>query len=262
MRAHLTTAIFASVFTVAVTIAASAIAGSGIGGIFRIGETNTVDANSTLTGATNGPQLSVANTSTGTNAAGIKITTPNSKPPLTVTSSQKAPNLTADLVDGRTADSLARVAYGDDDDSAWNEDARVALRSVTLTAPAAGFVMLSGGATPSYSTGCPFCAVHLRFRVDSTTDTSTTAATITQTNHTQIVPLSTTATVPVTKGTHTYELIGSWFDVDKMGRQPSVWYDAKLSAQYVPFNGSGGTNPPAKAEATAEQAGPSPLSSP
>src|SRR6266568_7601380 len=62
-----------------ITLAAAALilftttapAGSGVGGVFNLGQTNTVNGTSTLTGATAGTQLNVKNTSTSSSASGL-----------------------------------------------------------------------------------------------------------------------------------------------------------------------------------------------
>src|SRR6266699_3916858 len=43
----------------------TALAGSGVGGVFNLGQTNSVNGTSTLTGSSAGAQLQVANTNTG-----------------------------------------------------------------------------------------------------------------------------------------------------------------------------------------------------
>jgi len=48
-----------------------ALAGTGIGGIFNLGQANTVNATSSLSGASTGAQLQVTNTGTSTGAQGI-----------------------------------------------------------------------------------------------------------------------------------------------------------------------------------------------
>lgn len=55
-----------------VTITTSAFAGSGVGGVFNLGQANTVNAESSLTGSTSGgPQLRVENAATTQNAFGV-----------------------------------------------------------------------------------------------------------------------------------------------------------------------------------------------
>jgi hypothetical protein len=84
-----------------VLMAATAFAGTGIGAVFNLGQTNTVNATSTLTGSQAGAMLQVTNTSTGTGASGIGINVASGKPPLAVNSTTKVPSLNVDLLDGR-----------------------------------------------------------------------------------------------------------------------------------------------------------------
>jgi hypothetical protein len=91
MKAHLKTAVFASGFTRVLTMTASAIAGNGVGGIFNLGQTNTVNVTSTLSGTKDGALLSVSNPNAGTAATGVNVATATAKPPLTVNSSAPSP---------------------------------------------------------------------------------------------------------------------------------------------------------------------------
>jgi hypothetical protein len=54
-----------------VLVASTAVAGTGIGGIFNLGQTNTVNATSALSGASVGAQLQVTNSGIGSGAQGI-----------------------------------------------------------------------------------------------------------------------------------------------------------------------------------------------
>ncbi len=54
-----------------VLAATAAVAGTGIGGIFNLGQSNTVNATSGLSGATLGPQLKVTNGATGAGTQSI-----------------------------------------------------------------------------------------------------------------------------------------------------------------------------------------------
>src|SRR5947209_20168027 len=62
-------ALLGAAATALVFVTATAVAGSGIGGIFNLGETNSVNAQSTLTGTSTGSQLRVVNG----NTAGIGV---------------------------------------------------------------------------------------------------------------------------------------------------------------------------------------------
>jgi hypothetical protein len=106
----------------AVTAAAAAVAGTGVGGVFNLGQTNSVNAPSALTGGAAGYELGISNTSTDplaravvaygvspTSAAGVfrnlgggpalTLQVSNGVPPFTVTSAARVANLNADLLD-------------------------------------------------------------------------------------------------------------------------------------------------------------------
>ena len=57
--------------SILVLVTSTAVAGTGIGGIFNLGQSNTVDATSALSGASVGAQLQVTNSGTGSGAQGI-----------------------------------------------------------------------------------------------------------------------------------------------------------------------------------------------
>jgi hypothetical protein len=70
---------------------------------FTLGTTNTVDAPSTVTaGATglNAKMLQLTNNNTGSSATALGLTTPSSRPPMTVSSDARVANLNADKIDG------------------------------------------------------------------------------------------------------------------------------------------------------------------
>ncbi len=82
----------------------SALAGTGIGGIFNLGQLNTVDAQSQLRGTANNALLRIVNLDTvGTSAKGLSIYVANNRPPLVVENpnSGTATNLSADKLDGK-----------------------------------------------------------------------------------------------------------------------------------------------------------------
>jgi Chaperone of endosialidase len=77
-----------------------AVAGSGVGGVFNLGQTNTVNARSTLTGSTAGSQLMVSNTSTDEAATALNLVVSPGQSPFKVNSPVKVANLNADRLDG------------------------------------------------------------------------------------------------------------------------------------------------------------------
>lgn len=85
--------------SIVVLVSATALAGTGIGAVFNLGQTNTVGQKSTLTGAVKrDAQLVVQNT--GGNSALSLLVNSNAIPPLKVNSTAKVASLNADLLDG------------------------------------------------------------------------------------------------------------------------------------------------------------------
>jgi len=89
-------------------VATAAVAGTSVGGVFNLGKTNSVNGSTVLSGSTNGQQLKVVNTNTGSSAAGIGIQTATNKPPLVVNSTTKIAHLNADLVDGQHSNAFVQ----------------------------------------------------------------------------------------------------------------------------------------------------------
>ena len=83
-----------------------ALAGTGVGAVFNLGRTNTVNQPSRLVGATDGPNLAIDNNGTGV-ALDLRVGPSSSAPgdkttaPMKVDSQKKVRNLNADEVDGR-----------------------------------------------------------------------------------------------------------------------------------------------------------------
>src|SRR5215469_13518010 len=86
-----------AVAVIAITGAAS---GSGVGAVFNLGETNTVNATSSLTGSTKHSMLSVTNKGSGT---ALNLQVGNGKAPFSVNSSGRVANLNASLLGGLAA---------------------------------------------------------------------------------------------------------------------------------------------------------------
>jgi hypothetical protein len=105
-------------------VTSAAVAGNGVGKIFNLGQTNTVNQTTKLTGSTNGRQLSVVNSSSGAAATGVGINVAAGKPPLQVNSSALVQNLNANYlggtassgfmhgVGGTTQSGLIQIAFG------------------------------------------------------------------------------------------------------------------------------------------------------
>lgn len=102
--------------------ASTALAGTGVGGIFNLGKANTVNGGSSLSGSTAGAQLTVSNTSTSGRAVSLNgssssaamlvhnsagsaaaFQTPASVAPFSVNSTVQVPSLNASLLGGHAA---------------------------------------------------------------------------------------------------------------------------------------------------------------
>jgi hypothetical protein len=125
-----------------VGVASSALAGTGIGGVFNLGKTNTVNAVTKLAGIVPGASLVVDNNSTGSAATALNLQVEAGKAPMKVNSPTKVENLNADQVDGKHADQIGvngleqvRASSAEDSNSA---------KSVTAYCPSGKIVVGSG----------------------------------------------------------------------------------------------------------------------
>src|SRR2546423_5871093 len=111
MRGLFRDVVLGAVTSTLVLTAATALAGSGIGGVFNLGQTNTVNETTTLTGAkAAGAELQVQNTSTTGAATGLSITGPSGKPAITVSNTVMNPRLNAQYLGGMQANGVGRIA--------------------------------------------------------------------------------------------------------------------------------------------------------
>ena len=83
--------------------ASTALAGSGVGGVFNLGVTNAVDAVTSLVGTVAGPSLRITNNSTDSAATALNLQVEAGKAPMKVNSGTKVTKLNADRVDGLDA---------------------------------------------------------------------------------------------------------------------------------------------------------------
>jgi hypothetical protein len=88
-----------AMLTLALT--STALAGNGVGGVFNLGVTNTVNALTKLTGSVAGSSLVIDNNSTGTGATALNLQVEAGKAPMKVNSGTKVTNLNADKIDGK-----------------------------------------------------------------------------------------------------------------------------------------------------------------
>lgn len=92
----------AVILALTVGVTTAALAGTGIGAVFNLGQLNPVDAASRLVGSVAGPSLQIDNNSTGKGATALDLQTEAGRPPLKVNSDARVVNLNADEVDGRS----------------------------------------------------------------------------------------------------------------------------------------------------------------
>jgi hypothetical protein len=237
------TAAGGAIVAVVALFGGTALAGTGVGAVFNLGQTNTVNAQSELTGSLNGVLFKVTNSNAGASSTALRLTVPSSRPPFVTNGTGKVVNLQADTVDGASANEISRVAA----QSAafalpFLEDGRTVLETLTINAPQQGFAVLSGNAMAYYSNGCALCMTHLRFHdVEANTDTVANVYEVQSTATFQWAPVAITVTVPVTAGTHTFQLVGtSWDgDGDADTTVPDLWYEQAATALYVRYNGVG-----------------------
>jgi hypothetical protein len=135
-------------------VATTALAGTGIGATFNLGQTNTVNAISKLVGSVAGPSLQIDNNSTNANATALDLQVEAGKAPMKVSANAgKATNLNADKVDGKSAgeigvNGLERVSST----SALNSDSP---KNTTAKCPAGKVVVGTGFDTTNGDRGLP-----------------------------------------------------------------------------------------------------------
>ena len=90
----------AVILALTVGLATTALAGTGVGARFQLGQTNTVNAITKLVGSVAGPSLQIDNNSTNANATALDLQVEAGKAPMKVNSESKVANLNADKLDG------------------------------------------------------------------------------------------------------------------------------------------------------------------
>lgn len=135
MKGHLRTAVVAALIGACAAAATVAVAGTGIGGVFNLGQTNSVDATSRLQGASSsGAQLAVTNTSTAGAALGLNVTNNSANSPAILATNNSSGN-------GVQATSTGGFAFSGQTASS----SLPALRATNTGGfPAASFVVNSG----------------------------------------------------------------------------------------------------------------------
>lgn len=221
--------------------ATAAIAGTGIGGIFNLGQNNPVGATTQLSGTTAGPELRVNNSSTASGASALSLQTPTSQPPMRVSSSTLVDKLNADRVDGLSPSQLSRIGSGAVENGISSPTVSL-FDSLQIRVPTAGYVEVTGTfyAEATDPDGCNACQVHARL---AEAGGQVGRAVITRLHPTLSKPddaaITTTWVFSAGPGVHTYQLqIGT---PDGEVDNPS-FFNSVLTARFSPY-GREGTQP-------------------
>ena len=217
--------------------AATAVAGTGVGERFDLGEVNRVNQTSVLAGADAGPMLTVRNTSNDAGATALNLTVEDGKPPLKTNSSTRVTNLNADAVDGYDANDMARVARGETENY-FSIVTFADQATITIEVPKPGFVLLNGQMTASTaSAACNPCYAHMRLHDQTAADDSPAivGSVGNGTTSTSNEALATTYVFPATAGTRTYTLTAGKFP----GGATVNFYNPVLTGLYIPFGPTG-----------------------
>ncbi len=102
-RATTTVVGLAIMLALVLGVATTALAGTGVGARFQLGQTNTVNAITKLVGSVAGPSLQIDNNSTNAAATALDLQVEPGKAPMKVNSATQVANLNADKVDGKSA---------------------------------------------------------------------------------------------------------------------------------------------------------------
>jgi hypothetical protein len=140
--------LLAVVGALSVVTASTALAGSGVGGVFNLGNTNTVNAITKLVGSVAGASLVIDNNSTNSAATALNLQVEPGKTPMKVNSQTKVTNLNADRLDAKDSTELAPILRSQQDGSNGGQvvTGTTEVNSVAIQAPVDGVLMISGTA--------------------------------------------------------------------------------------------------------------------
>ncbi len=222
----------AVILALSVGVASTALAGTGVGATFNLGNTNTVNAVSKLVGSVAGPSLSIDNNSTNASATALDLQVEPGKTPMKVNSGTKVANLNVDQVDGRSANQLTRVAFAQNSPRRTERDTTL---ETSITTPSAGFLLINAttNVTQNGNNVIGLISVDGGFDDPSLKDLSVDGKEI----------FTTETVVPVGAGNHTVSF-KAFSSIDT-----TVYEGTTLSALFVPF-GAGGELPSAASSAS------------
>jgi hypothetical protein len=103
----------AVILALTVGLASTALAGTGVGTRFQLGQTNTVNAVTKLVGNVAGPSLQIDNNSADAGATALDLQVEPGKAPIKVNSDAQVANLNSDKLDGKdSSDFLGAGRFG------------------------------------------------------------------------------------------------------------------------------------------------------
>ena len=235
-------------------VASSALAGTGVGGVFNLGKVNTVNAITKLAGSVPGASLVIDNNSTDSAATALNLQVEAGKAPIKVNSQTRVANLNADKLDGKSSEDVGSHAKMTTDILDFNlptvagqyggpfQTVATLPLNVPGNAPQLvrldGYLELNEYMSPAYY-GCP-CEFNMAI-VDTTTNTTVGEARQTfygtnneYSNWSWSEPVLMTEAAP---GSHTYELRAQVYDRDVVVDGPGFDITrARLIAQTIPFS--------------------------
>lgn len=239
--------------------ASVALAGTGVGGVFNLGFSNTVNAITSLVGSVAGPSLRIDNNSTNALATALDLQVEPGKAPMKVNSAIKVTNLNADKVDGIDGTTLLPNnqvrADGNQTSTAIDDftSFSIPVISKSFTAPTSGFLHITGSISAEEDCSLPGSGwLGYKLRLDSTDVTGGTY----ELDYEDCAHFDTdtfgdsgaaSAVVPVSAGSHTVHLVATEFG------SGSFITTRSITAIFVP-NGSGTVIPAAASEAAAAEA--------
>jgi hypothetical protein len=206
-----------------VGVASTALAGTGVGAAFNLGQLNTVNAISKLVGSVAGPSLQIDNNSTGAEATALDLQVESGKALMKVNSGTKVANLNADKLDGKSADQLIRAAFAQNAPRRIEQDTAL---DTSINAPAAGFLLINATTTVTQNDGSNvigFITVDDNFDDPSLKDISIEGSDL----------FATETLVPVAAGEHTVSFKAV------TNRADTAYEGTTLSALFVPFGANG-----------------------
>jgi len=209
----------------------TALAGTGVGGNFNLGQINTVNALSRLVGSVAGPSLLIDNNSTNASATALDLRVEPGKAPMKVNSAARVANLNADKIDDRHANELNRVAFQKlNDSNLGSADGTAA--ATTINAPTRGFLVIEASSNV-FNAQQNDPLVQCLFEVDNGADDPSRRFMQLNKDLNEEEDCSTNTVVPVDAGNHSVDLeardVGSGTNFDQ----------TTLSAVFVPFDKNG-----------------------